>query len=88
MHVSLPDELENMVKDCVNSGLYGSASEVVRVALRQYFYVSDDNHISPEDIAPIRKVIGPRLESLHNDTAVLHDFDEACAEINRAVFGP
>jgi len=34
MHVSLTTELENIIKKQVNSGLYNSASEVVREALR------------------------------------------------------
>jgi antitoxin ParD1/3/4 len=34
MHVSLPPQLEQMVREKVASGLYGDASEVVRAALR------------------------------------------------------
>lgn len=34
MHISLTPELENLVKAQVESGLYNSASEVVREALR------------------------------------------------------
>ena len=34
MHVSLTPELETLVKDHVESGLYNSSSEVVREALR------------------------------------------------------
>lgn len=34
MNISLPPELENRVRQRVESGLYGSASEVVREALR------------------------------------------------------
>jgi antitoxin ParD1/3/4 len=34
MNVSLPEELANFVKDRVSTGRYGSASEVVREALR------------------------------------------------------
>ena len=37
LHVSLPQELENLVHGQVKSGMYGSASEVVREALREYF---------------------------------------------------
>lgn len=37
LHVSLPEELENLVHKEVNSGMYGSASEVVREALRNFF---------------------------------------------------
>jgi len=33
MHISLPPQLENLVKNKVESGLYNSASEVMREAL-------------------------------------------------------
>ena len=36
INVSLPPELENQVRAHVNSGLYGSASEVIREALRLF----------------------------------------------------
>ena len=85
MHISLPRELENMVKDRVNSGIYGSSSEVVRAALRKFFHISEED-FSPEDIEHIRTTVTPRLEALDNGKAVLHDFDEACDEINKDIF--
>ena len=36
LNVSLPIELENRVRQHVASGLYGSASEVIREALRLF----------------------------------------------------
>ncbi|MBU1664544.1 MAG: type II toxin-antitoxin system ParD family antitoxin [Gammaproteobacteria bacterium] len=36
INVSLPPELENRVRHHVESGLYGSASEVIREALRLF----------------------------------------------------
>ncbi|MBX9903505.1 MAG: type II toxin-antitoxin system ParD family antitoxin [Burkholderiales bacterium] len=36
LNVSLPTELENRVREHVASGLYGSASEVIREALRLF----------------------------------------------------
>ncbi|MBU0751100.1 MAG: type II toxin-antitoxin system ParD family antitoxin [Gammaproteobacteria bacterium] len=36
MNVSLPPELENRVRQHVESGLYSSASEVIREALRLF----------------------------------------------------
>jgi antitoxin ParD1/3/4 len=36
LNVSLPAELENRVREHVASGLYGSASEVIREALRLF----------------------------------------------------
>jgi antitoxin ParD1/3/4 len=37
MNVSLTPELERRVEDRVRSGMYGSASEVIREALRLFF---------------------------------------------------
>jgi len=36
LNVSLPTELENRVREHVASGMYGSASEVIREALRLF----------------------------------------------------
>ena len=36
LNVSLPAELENRVREHVASGMYGSASEVIREALRLF----------------------------------------------------
>ena len=36
LNISLPAELENRVRDHVASGMYGSASEVIREALRLF----------------------------------------------------
>ena len=41
MNVSLTPELERKVDDRVRSGMYGSASEVVREALRLFFRYDD-----------------------------------------------
>ncbi|NDP57982.1 MAG: type II toxin-antitoxin system ParD family antitoxin [Oxalobacteraceae bacterium] len=37
LHVSLPEELERLVHQEVETGMYGSASELVREALRDFF---------------------------------------------------
>ena len=36
LNVSLPTEMENRVREHVASGMYGSASEVIREALRLF----------------------------------------------------
>ncbi|MGD9510470.1 MAG: type II toxin-antitoxin system ParD family antitoxin [Geminicoccaceae bacterium] len=41
MNVSLTAELERRIEDRVRSGMYGSASEVVREALRLFFRYDD-----------------------------------------------
>jgi antitoxin ParD1/3/4 len=43
MHVSLTPELERMVKEKVDSGLYNNASEVIREALRTVLKLESEN---------------------------------------------
>lgn len=47
LNVSLPIELENRVREHVASGLYGSASEVIREALRLFeaYQVTQASHL-------------------------------------------
>ena len=54
LHVSLPDELENLVHQEVAKGMYGSASEVVREALRRFFRTSQDN-LTADEVRMIRQ---------------------------------
>jgi antitoxin ParD1/3/4 len=46
LNVSLPTELENRVRQHVASGLYGSASEVIREALRLFEAYQSARHAS------------------------------------------
>jgi antitoxin ParD1/3/4 len=39
LHVSLPQELERLVLQEVETGMYGSASELVREALRDFLII-------------------------------------------------
>ncbi|MBO0862586.1 MAG: type II toxin-antitoxin system ParD family antitoxin [Chloracidobacterium sp.] len=50
MNVSLTPELENLVNEKVASGLYNSASEVVREALRLLFEQEDIRRVRIEEI--------------------------------------
>ena len=47
LNISLPIELENRVREHVASGLYGSASEVIREALRLFeaYQVTQSGHL-------------------------------------------
>ncbi len=47
LNVSLPVELENRVREHVASGLFGSASEVIREALRLFeaYQATQANHL-------------------------------------------
>ena len=54
MNVNLTPELERMVERKVNSGLYNSASEVVREALR---LMNHSDELKETELAAIRKKI-------------------------------
>ena len=84
MHVSLTPELESMVKAQVESGMYPSASEVVREALSKFFGV--EGEMSREQVERIREVVAPRLQALHDGSAPLQEFDTAFDQIEQAVF--
>lgn len=64
LHISLPSELENLVHNEVKSGMYGSASEVVREALRSFF--ANDNELTPKELAFLREDIKNRHERIKN----------------------
>jgi antitoxin ParD1/3/4 len=53
LHVSLPTELETLVHQEVKTGMYGSASEVVREALRKFFQHNDIT-LSPVYVQELR----------------------------------
>ena len=59
LHVSLPKELENLVHQEVQTGMYGSASEVVREALRGFFGGMSGREL--RDISHIRAEIKESL---------------------------
>lgn len=86
MNISLPEELERLVKERVDSGLYGSASEVVREALRNLFF-KDSPQLSAREAEHIRKVVLPRLKEIDDGTAELIPFEQAMREIDQEVFG-
>ena len=79
MHVSLTPELESMVKDRVQTGMYNNGSELIRAALRTFFHVSDEKDY-------IRNIVAPRLDAVEAGTADLQDFDDAMNEIEQDVF--
>lgn len=61
MNVSLTPELENLVQQKVQSGLYTSASEVVREALR---LLNDRDTIQQQRIAKLKREIALGLDDL------------------------
>lgn len=86
MNISLPEELEKLVKERVDSGLYGSASEVVREALRNMFFKNEPK-LTAREAEQIRKIVLPRLAAIDNGTAVLHDHETVWNDIEQEVFG-
>ena len=86
MHISLTPELEHMVKDRIESGMYNNASEVMREALRKFFDISQES-IDREFIQQIREIVTPRMEAIKNGNAQTQDFELAFDEIEDQVFG-
>lgn len=86
MHVALPKELESIIHDRVDSGIYSSASEVISAALRHFFHLSEEEAISSEAAEQIRKLVEPRLAVMEDETSVLMDVEDAFAKIDNKYF--
>ena len=63
MNVSLTPELENWVKEKVNTGLYTSASEVIREAIRA---LREQDEIRELQREKLRQQVNIGLEQLDN----------------------
>ena len=61
MNINLTPQLEELVREKVSSGLYNSASEVVREALR---LLEEHDQARSAQIAAFNKELGHRLASL------------------------
>ena len=64
MNVSLTDELETVIKEKVESGLYNNASEVVRDALRRAFCQPPTLNLD-EDTPELAALMREGLNSRH-----------------------
>ncbi|MFN7920095.1 MAG: type II toxin-antitoxin system ParD family antitoxin [Bryobacteraceae bacterium] len=78
MNVHLNQELEELVQSRVKSGRYGSASEVVRDALR---LLADRDELMELRKQELRKKIARGLESLRRGEGV--DGEEFFAQLER-----
>lgn len=78
MNVHLTQELEQLVQRRVESGRYGSASEVVRDALR---LLADRDEQVERRNQELRKKIAQGLDSLHGGAGV--DGEEFFAQLDR-----
>jgi antitoxin ParD1/3/4 len=80
MNVSLSVELERLVQEKLDSGLYQSASEVVREALR---LLEERDQLRATRLDALRSVVAAGLDQI--DRGLVRDFDECAVErIQRA----
>lgn len=71
MNVSLPSELVRFVREKVESGLYSSASEVIREALRRFALEANGRGVAAEkrfDRSKVRKAVNGLLETRKKTT--------------------
>lgn len=79
MNVSLTPELAKYVRDKLETGLYGSASEVVREALRLH---KEHDALKDERLVAFRRDIAVGLDQLDRGEGIAGD--RAFAEVRRA----
>lgn len=78
MNVSLTPELENLVHEKVQSGLYISASEVVREGLR---LLQERDSVQQRRLEELRREIAIGIEQLERGECV--DGEQVFAELRR-----
>ena len=79
MNVSLTPELESLVQQKVQSGLYTSASEVVREALR---LLNDRDTIQQQRMAELKREIKIGLDQLNRGEGIAHNEQSLSALFN------
>lgn len=70
MNISLTNELENLVHEKVASGMYTSASEVVREALR---LLKEKDELQQRRLEDLRREIAVGLEQLNRGEGEVYD---------------
>ncbi|MEH2274632.1 MAG: type II toxin-antitoxin system ParD family antitoxin [Nostoc sp.] len=80
MNISLTPELEQLVKDKVNSGKYHSVSEVMGEALR---LLEERDHIRDQRLAELKAKIQEGIEASERGEVV--DGEEVFAEIEEDI---
>ncbi|NET08640.1 MAG: type II toxin-antitoxin system ParD family antitoxin [Merismopedia sp. SIO2A8] len=70
MNVSLTPELEKLVQEKVKSGLYNSASEVIREALR---LLSERDHLKELRLQQLRQEIDKGIKQLETNECAVYD---------------
>jgi antitoxin ParD1/3/4 len=80
LHVSLPQELESLVHQEVKTGMYGSASELVREALRDFF-----DHLAGHELVEMKELLPEmqtRRQQALNNLDHLQGVEEAFKELS------
>lgn len=72
MNLSITPELQQLIQNKIDSGMYSNASEVVRDALRRM-----DEHDAWRDL---RAFMAPRIAAAKNGNLVTESFDSIIAE--------
>lgn len=81
MNISLPDELHAIVQQKVASGLYGSASEVVREAIR--CMNKNEQQEYDAQLARLKQALAPAIAQAERGEVVDFSFDALNAEIDK-----
>ena len=82
MNVSLTPQLENLLKEKVATGMYGSVSEVVREALR---LLNERDSLQDMKREALRKDIAQGIDSLNNGEGELLDVEAIKAKGREAL---
>ena len=85
MNVSLTPQLEALVKDKVNNGLYHSASEVIREGLR---LLQEQDEFREARLAELRKDIAVGIEQADRGDVAAIDVDCIKAKARRLKGNP
>lgn len=80
LHVSLPEELERLVHQEVETGMYGSASELVREALRDFFENLAGSKLV--DMNELRQEMQARRQRAFNNLDQLQGVEEVFKELS------
>ncbi|MEW6171208.1 MAG: type II toxin-antitoxin system ParD family antitoxin [Candidatus Omnitrophota bacterium] len=78
MNISLTQSLKNKIEEQVESGLYNSASEVVRDALRLFF---EHDELKKARIRQLNKDIEVGLKDI--EEGKVHDLDSTLEELKK-----
>lgn len=82
MNVSLTKELESLINEKVNSGLYHSASEVVREGLR---LLRERDQLRELRLAELRREIAIGIEQVDRGDVIRCDTDEDLRQLLNGV---